>query len=200
MCPVTFAAATLLQHEAFYGLYCIPDLQKYRICWATFMAWSATCGQQEDSHLVSDAHKEAVYAVVLAINHQLSKYGRPFGMHRAIGDPVLLGHCGWSVDDELIGLFVKDSSCLHLHCVVAYSMTAAILKHVLNHIPVHLSLRCKLQQRRRKNVLQHPGVAAHPQHCLQVHPQHCIVFHARNAADHRVALFCLTLHMSANSC
>lgn len=58
-------------------------------------------------------------AVVCAINQQLRKDCRPFGMHCRVGDPVLLGHCGWGVDDKLIGLFVKGGCSLHLYCVVA---------------------------------------------------------------------------------
>ena len=58
-------------------------------------------------------------AVVCAINEQLCKDCRPLGMHCRVGDPVLLGYCGWRVDHKLISMFVEGGRSLHLYCVVA---------------------------------------------------------------------------------
>lgn len=77
---------------------------------------TVTCSMTD---LISDANKEAVYAVILVVNQQLSKDGRPFGMHRAVGNPVLLSYSGGCIDDELVSLLVKGGSCLHLYCIVS---------------------------------------------------------------------------------
>ncbi|KAA6420529.1 MAG: hypothetical protein FRX49_09690 [Trebouxia sp. A1-2] len=44
--------------------------------------------------LIPDPDQEAMNAMILAINQQLSKDCRPLGMDCRVGDPVLLGHCG----------------------------------------------------------------------------------------------------------
>ena len=71
--------------------------------------------------LIPDADQEAVNAMILAINQQLSKDCRPLGMDCRVGDPVLLSHCGRCVDDELISILVKSSCCFHLHSIVTCS-------------------------------------------------------------------------------
>lgn len=52
-------------------------------------------------------------------------------MHRAVGDPVLLRYCGRCVDDELICVSVKNSSCLHLDSIVACTDAVNTLQSLL---------------------------------------------------------------------
>lgn len=75
--------------------------------------------REQGVDLIPDAHKEAMDAMIGAVNQQLGKDSRPLGMHSRVGDPVLLSYSGWGVDDKLISLLVEGGCGLHLHGVVA---------------------------------------------------------------------------------
>ncbi len=61
-------------------------------------------------------------AVVGALNQQLGKHHTPLGMHRTVGDPVLLSQSAGGVDDELLSSLVVHCCGLHFHCIVACRM------------------------------------------------------------------------------
>ena len=94
--------------------YCVSDAQEG-------LQTSTVHSAKTVTDLVPNPDQEAVNAMVLAIDQQLSKDRRPLGMDCRIGDPVLLSHCGRCVDDELISILVKSSCCLHLHSIVTCS-------------------------------------------------------------------------------
>ncbi len=83
--------------------------------------------------LVPDADQEAMNAMILAVNQQLSKDCGPLGVDCRVGDPILLSHCGRCVDDELISILVKGGCCLHLHSVVTCTMCASEPLQLLMH-------------------------------------------------------------------
>lgn len=70
-------------------------------------------------HLVPDADQEPVDALGAAADKQLREHNRPLGVHRAVGDPVLLRERGGRVDDKPAARLVPRGGRLHLHRVVA---------------------------------------------------------------------------------
>lgn len=85
------------------------------------------------AHLIPDAHKEAMDALVAPCNVQLRKHYSPLGVHGAVCDPVLLRQGCGRVDDELVSRWVIASRGLHLHCIVAcmYTQETFILEQSL---------------------------------------------------------------------
>ena len=61
-------------------------------------------------------------AVVGALNQQLGKDHAPLGVHRAVGDPVLLSQSAGCVDDKLLSNLVIHCCSLHFHRIVACKM------------------------------------------------------------------------------
>ena len=76
---------------------------------------------QVGAHLVPDADKEAMDALVAAADQELRKHNGPLGVHSRVCDPVLLGQRRGCVDYELIRRPVILRCCLHLHSIVACS-------------------------------------------------------------------------------
>ena len=76
-------------------------------------------GSSKLAHLLADAHKEAVDALVAAADEQLRKDDGPLGVDCRVGDPVLLRQRGRRVDYKLVCALVVLRRRLHLHRVVA---------------------------------------------------------------------------------
>ncbi len=106
--------------------YCVSDANEG-------LQTSTVHSAETVTDLVPDPDQEAMNAMVLAIDQQLSKDCRPLGVDCRVGDPVLLSHCGRCVDDELISILVKSSCCLHLHSIVTCSMCALKPHQMLVH-------------------------------------------------------------------
>lgn len=80
---------------------------------------------EEEEYLISDANKEAMNAMICAVNQQLCKDCRPLGVHCRVGDPVLLSHSAGCVNYEFVSLLVEGGCGLHLHSVVACNHSPA---------------------------------------------------------------------------
>ena len=69
--------------------------------------------------LVSDAHNEAINTFVFVSNDCLGEYDCVVSMTSSIGNPELLGKCGWRVNCEFLGYWVVVGGGLHFWSVVA---------------------------------------------------------------------------------
>ena len=76
-------------------------------------------GGGAETYIMPDAHKESMNAMVGRADQELPKDNCKFGMHCAVGDPVLLRQGGGRVNLKLVRVPQEGRCCLHLDCIVA---------------------------------------------------------------------------------